>query len=103
MLLLASAGDEPHNGAAGAPQPWRRACATAPRAVQPGNGACVVLCADFHHLFDGKATWWIWSDHTQATCGTTTGRAAAAELRAAGARRALTQKFSVCNLGPAAT
>ena len=49
----------PQNGAAGTPQPRHMTpCAchcAACRAAGHGDGACVVLCAGLHALFDGKA------------------------------------------------
>ena len=55
----AEARSAPQNGAAGAPQPRHMTpCAchcAACRAAGHGDGACVVLCAGLHALFDGKA------------------------------------------------
>ena len=55
----AEARSAPQNGAAGAPQPRHTtpsAChCAACRAAGHGDGACVVLCAGLHALFDGKA------------------------------------------------
>jgi len=55
----AAAKSAPQNGAAGAPQPSHMTpCAchcAACRAAGHGDGACVVLCAGLHTLFDGKA------------------------------------------------
>jgi len=55
----AAARSAPQNGAAGAPQPSHMTpCAchcAACRAAGHGDGACVVLCAGLHALFDGKA------------------------------------------------
>ena len=55
----AAARSAPQNGAAGAPQPRHMTpCAchcAACRAAGHGDGACVVLCAGLHALFDGKA------------------------------------------------
>ena len=92
----AHAESAPQNGAAaGAPQPCHLTpCAchcAACRAAGHGNGACVVLCAGLHALFDGKA-----DVVDLVACGTTT-------ERAAGARCALTRKFSAGNTGPPAT
>jgi WD40 repeat protein len=53
------AGSAPQEGAAGAPQPRHMTpCAchcAACRVAGHGDGACVVLCAGLHALFDGKA------------------------------------------------
>jgi len=55
----AEARSVPQDGAAGAPQPRHMmpcAChCAACRAAGHGDGACVVLCAGLHALFDGKA------------------------------------------------
>ena len=55
----AAARNAPQNGAAGALQPRHMTpCAchcTACRAAGHSDGACVVLCAGLHALFDGKA------------------------------------------------
>jgi len=55
----AEARSAPQDGAAGAPQPRHMmpcAChCAACRAAGHGDGACVVLCAGLHALFDGKA------------------------------------------------
>ena len=55
----AEARSAPQNGAAGAAQPRHMmpcAChCAACRAAGHGDGACVVLCAGLHALFDGKA------------------------------------------------
>jgi len=55
----AEARSAPQNGVAGAPQPSHMTpcachCAVC-RAAGHGDGACVVLCAGLHTLFDGKA------------------------------------------------
>ena len=55
------AGSAPQTGAAGAPQPRHMTpcachCAACRAAGHGGkHGACVVLCAGLHDLFDGKA------------------------------------------------
>ena len=57
--VTSAAGSAPQEGAAGAPQPRHMApCAchcAACGAAGHGDGACVVLCAGLHALFDGRA------------------------------------------------
>ena len=57
--VTSAAGSAPQEGAAGAPQPRHMTpCAchcAACRVAGHGDGACVVLCAGLHALFDGKA------------------------------------------------